>query len=180
MNESKYRIAIAQQSEYPQIGALMAEVYAQLDGFPSRDEQPGYYSLFDDLASLVSHEETEVITARRADGQLVAGVVYFGDMKHYGSGGTATTIENASGLRLLAVHASARGDGIGRKLTKKCIALANEKNHKEVILHTTECMTTAWAMYAKMGFARYEFIDFLQAELSVFGFRLTLRRNDSG
>lgn len=152
----------------------MADVYSRLDGFPGREEQPEYYLLFDNLQSLVTHPETAIITARMPDGELLGCVIYFGDMKYYGSGGPATSIVNASGLRLLAVSPVARGFGIGRVLTEKCIALARSRQHDQVILHTTEYMGTAWALYEKMGFERYAEIDFLQGKLPVSGFRMLL------
>jgi len=95
-------------------------------------------------------------------------------MKYYGSGGAATRIERASGLRLLAVSQAVRGGGIGRALTDKCIELAKQHHHEQVVLHTTQYMKAAWGLYEKMGFKRYEAIDFQQGELPVFGFKLVL------
>lgn len=174
MSKVTYEISIAAVSEYAEIGELMANVYGALEGFPSRAEQPKYYALFDNLQSLADNADTELITARRHDGELLGCVVYFGDMKFYGSGGTATSIENASGLRLLAVHPSARGNSIGKALTDTCIELTRRKNQDRLFLHTTEYMKAAWHLYEKMGFERYEEIDFYQEELPVFGFQLKL------
>ncbi len=174
MQNRKYKISIADQSEYKEIGELMAKVYAALPGFPSVTEQPKYYALFANLNSLADNQATELITARSDDSDLLGSVIYFSDMKYYGSGGTATSIKNASGLRLLAVKHKAQGNGIGRALTNKCIELAREKQQSLVILHTTEYMRAAWALYEKMGFKRFEDIDFLQEELPVFGFQLVI------
>jgi GNAT superfamily N-acetyltransferase len=101
-------------------------------------------------------------------------VVYFGDMKSYGSGGSATLEKNASGFRLLAVDPVTRGQGIGKLLAMECIRRAKEKKLSQVIIHTTMAMTTAWRMYENMGFKRSEDLDFMQGDLPVFGFRLVL------
>ena len=41
-------------------------------------------------------------------------------------------------------------------------------------IHSTESMKIAWGMYERLGFSRYEEIDFNQGELEVFGFKLDL------
>jgi hypothetical protein len=43
-----------------------------------------------------------------------------------------------------------------------------------MVLHTTQAMQVAWAMYEKLGFTRSEDLDFEQEGLPVFGFRLPL------
>jgi ribosomal protein S18 acetylase RimI-like enzyme len=95
-------------------------------------------------------------------------------MKQYGSGGTASTIANAAGIRLLAVMPECRGQGIGKALTQFCIEQARELGKAKVILHSTKAMATAWTMYERMGFERLAEIDFKQGNLDVFGFRLNL------
>jgi GNAT superfamily N-acetyltransferase len=169
-----YEIGFAKPSEYTEIGASMADVYSSLEGFPSRADQPNYYSLFDNLTTLVDNPATDLISARNHSGKLLGSVIYFADMKYYGSGGTATSLQSTSGLRLLAVNPGARSNGIGRALTQKCIELAREKQQSQVVLHTTQYMNSAWALYENMGFGRFEEIDFLQGELPVSGFRLVL------
>ena len=108
-------------------------------------------------------------------GQLLAGgVVYFGDMAHYGSGGLATQARNGAGVRLLAVEPSLRSRGAGRALTQACIDLARRQGKGQVILHTTRAMKVAWEMYERLGFVRSGELDFSQHGLPVFGFRLIL------
>jgi ribosomal protein S18 acetylase RimI-like enzyme len=63
---------------------------------------------------------------------------------------------------------------VGRALAQRCIALAREKGHRQVILHTTAAMKVAWRMYEALGFERSPDLDFLQGQLPVFGFRLKL------
>ena len=43
-----------------------------------------------------------------------------------------------------------------------------------MVIHTTNSMRVAWSIYEKRGFRRAPDLDFLQGDLPVFGFRLTL------
>ena len=161
--------------EYELLGQLLVDVYSKLEGFPTAKEQPGYYEMLANIGSFNEQENTQVLVAISTEGELVGGVVYFSDMSQYGSGGTATEVKNASGIRLLGVDPKFRGSGVGKTLAMACIQAARDHGNSQVILHTTEAMQVAWAMYRKMGFQRSEDLDFMQEELPVFGFRLKLQ-----
>lgn len=156
------------------LGRLLVEVYSGLAGFPTPEEQPRYYDLLANIGRFADRPGARVLVAHDAQGDLVGGVVYFGDMAQYGSGGTATLETGASGIRLLGVSPRHRGLGVGRALTEACLALAREAGHAQVILHTTGAMQVAWRLYERLGFARSEDLDFSQQGLPVFGFRLRL------
>jgi GNAT superfamily N-acetyltransferase len=160
--------------EFNVLGQLLVDAYSSLPGFPSPAEQPAYYEMLKNIGEFTRKPDVRVLVAVLPTGQLVGGVVYFGDMAHYGSGGIATTIKRASGFRLLGVDPKCRNLGAGKALANACIALARERGHGEVILHTTKSMQNAWAMYERLGFVRSRELDFLQKELPVLGFRLTL------
>lgn len=162
------------KEEFESLGRLMVEVYSQLEDFPRRDEQPRYYEMLASIGKFSERNEARVLVAVTAENAIVGGVVYFGDMAEYGSGGTATHEKNASGIRLLAVDPAFRGSGAGKALTEACIALARERGHSNVILHTTQAMKIAWGLYERLGFKRSEDLDFMQGELPVYGFRLQL------
>ena len=162
-------------SESATLGALMVRVYSALEGFPTPREQPGYYELLANIARFTERPGVRVLVALTERGELAGGVVYFGDMAQYGSGGIATTIRNASGIRLLGVDPAFRNAGAGKALANACIGLAREQGHREVILHTTAAMRVAWAMYERLGFVRAEELDFVQEGYPVYGFRLRLR-----
>lgn len=174
MSEQKYTIRNAKPNEFAEIGNLMVKVYSQLEGFPKESEQPKYYEMLANIGALTEKPETELLIAISSDNKIAGGVVYFGDMKYYGSGGTATREKNAAGFRLLAVDNTIRGEGIGKLLTNECIRKTKNKRINQVIIHTTKAMQTAWGMYEKIGFKRSEDLDFMQGELPVFGFRLFL------
>jgi len=176
MNESlKYIIREANSTEFKEIGELMVHVYSQLEGFPTKFEQPNYYKMLANIGELTKQPKVKLLIAVTSFGKISGGVVYFGDMKYYGSGGTATLEKNASGFRLLAVDSNARGQKIGKNLTKACIQIAKEENQNQLIIHTTNSMKIAWKMYENIGFKRSKDLDFLQGELPVFGFRLNLK-----
>lgn len=177
MNTSSYNVRSAHPQEYTAIGQLMVQVYSQLEAFPKPDEQPNYYKLLANVGDLTAKPGTEILVAVDAHDNLAGAIVYFDDMKNYGSGGTATQEQNSSGIRLLAVDPATRGKGVGKLLTLACVAKAKEKNHRQVILHTTQAMQVAWKMYENLGFKRSDDLDFVQGELKVFGFRLMLKDN---
>ncbi|MBX2868397.1 MAG: GNAT family N-acetyltransferase [Acidiferrobacterales bacterium] len=170
-----YIVRNAKPDEFDAIGALMVDVYSQLDGFPKQADQPEYYRLLTNIGEITEKPEVELLVAVSTEGKIHGAVVYFGKMSFYGSGGAAPEETDASGFRLLAVDPSARGRGIGKLLTVECIAKARQRGHAKVVIHTTEAMQTAWRMYEKVGFRRAEDLDFMQKELPVFGFRLYLR-----
>mmetsp|Transcript_14992 Transcript_14992/g.20970 ORF Transcript_14992/g.20970 Transcript_14992/m.20970 type:complete len:174 (+) Transcript_14992:1-522(+) len=171
MEAPRYIIREANTDEHEALGRLMVDVYSQLEGFPTKDEQPKYYQMLLNVGSFSQKPYTKIIVSL-LDDKIVGGVVYFSDMSQYGSGGTATQEKNASGFRLLAVDPSTRGLGIGKALVNYCIQLAREANHKQVIIHSTHAMKVAWGMYEALGFKRAVELDFMQEKLQVFGFRL--------
>src|SRR5258705_10143520 len=160
--------------EFQEIGKLMVRVYSEIDGFPKQAEHRAYYEMLLHIGDLTRKANTELLVAVSPDGKVIGAVVYFSDMKFYGSGGTAMAEKNAAGFRLLAVDPPARGLGIGKILTNECIRKAKEAKTEQMIIHSTKAMQTAWKMYESMGFKRSEDLDFMQEKLPVFGFRLLL------
>ncbi len=174
MNQT-YTVREANENEFHSIGQLMVEVYSQLEGFPSKEEMPAYYNMLADIGSLTKDPKTQLLVAVDVNGHIGGGVVYIGDMKYYRSGGTAPEEKNAAGFRLLAVSPLARGNGLGKLLSMACIQKAKEDNLKQMIIHSTKSMQIAWKMYEQMGFSRSSDLDFMQGNLAVFGFRLSLK-----
>ncbi|WP_298505134.1 GNAT family N-acetyltransferase [uncultured Maribacter sp.] len=167
-----YIVRKAKPEEYKEIGRLMITVYSTLKGFPNENEQPDYYKMLANIVDFAKKEDTDLLVAVTVDKTIAGAVVYFGDMQHYGSGGTATKEKNASGFRLLAVDVSKRGEGVGSLLVKECITKAKDKKALQLIIHTTDAMKIAWKMYENMGFKRAFNLDFMQGALKVYGFKL--------
>lgn len=168
-----FTIREARKEDFAGLGQLMVAVYSSLEGFPSPAEQPKYYEMLANIGSMADKPEAKLLVAA-AGPALLGGVVYFGDMGQYGSGGTATQEKAASGFRLLAVAPEARGLGAGKALVMKCVELARERGHGQVIIHSTKAMQVAWAMYETLGFSPSHDLDFMQGQLQVYGFRLRL------
>ncbi|MCX7514638.1 GNAT family N-acetyltransferase [Frateuria hangzhouensis] len=174
MSGGRLRIGAARADEFDALGQLLVDVYTRLEGFPGPDEQPRYYALLANIGQFTRKPQVQLLAAHDTEDRLLGGVVYFGDMAHYGSGGIAGTLTEASGIRLLGVAPAARGMGVGRALTEACILRARERGHARVVLHTTRAMQVAWGMYERLGFARAPALDFMQGDLAVFGFSLEL------
>lgn len=172
MTSSDYIIRNAFPSEFEVIGKLLISVYSQLEGFPKENEQPNYYKMLANIGDFTNTPETELLVAADESNTILGAVVYFNDMKYYGSGGMATQEQNSAGFRLLGVATQTRGKGIGKLLTQECIQKAISNKRQQLIIHSTLAMKTAWEMYEKLGFKRAEELDFMQGELAVFGFRL--------
>lgn len=169
-----FTIRNAKPSEFRQLGKLMVDVYSGLEGFPKADAQPQYYKTLAHIGDFTKKPHTELLVAVSPKNALLGGVLYFDDMQYYGSGGKATSEKNASGFRLLAVSPTARGLGVGRALSERCIEKAREFGNKQMVIHTTEYMKVAWKMYEGLGFKRSKDLDFKQGDLQVYGFRLKL------
>lgn len=169
------QIRRAYSAEYEPLGRMTASIYAKLDGMPDMAEQPGYYTMLLDVAQRASVPTTEILVAVSPDNTLLGGVTFVGDMKYYGSGGTAGTLKASSGLRFLVVKPDARQQGVGRALTHKCIQRAFGRQSTRIVLHTTQAMRIAWILYESMGFIRREDLDFQQGNLTVYGLSLGLR-----
>lgn len=172
MSEEKIIVRQAEPAEFETIGRLMVLVYAQLEGFPKPEEQPAYYQKLANIGELTKNPETSLLVAAWHGHKIAGAVVYINDMKYYGSGGTATNEQNAAGFRFLVVAPEARGQGIGKLLTRECIRKAKENHRHQLIIHTTMAMQTAWKMYEALGFKRSADLDFMQDSLPVYGFRL--------
>ena len=169
-----YSIAIARPDQYEAVGELLVHTYSTLTGMPQIIDQPEYYARLRAVGARAANTAITVYVALSTAGELLGSVDFIDSMDQYGSGGRATSIADAAGIRLLAVAQAHRGRGIGKQLTRVCIERAAVMGKSQAILHTTRAMGTAWAMYERLGFARSEDLDFMQGDLEVYGFRLRL------
>ncbi len=169
-----FMIREAKPHDFGRLSSLMVTEYGHLAGFPGRDVMPDYYEMLDAIGKQDIPPGTKLIAAVSETDELLGGVVFIDDMKHYGSGGTAKYVANAAGFRLLVVASSARGLGIGKALAEECVQRARNKGRSQVVIHTTESMKVAWKMYERMGFQHSLDLDFFQHSLYVYGFRLSI------
>ena len=106
------------------------------------------------------------------EGRLVGAVTYYPPGSQKSAEGWPPEY---AAIRLLAVHPSARGKGVGRALTDESLRRAREQGAKVFALHTTQVMAVARAMYERMGFVRYPENDFpITDDFVVMAYRLEL------
>ena len=169
-----HEIREASPNEFSELGELMVEVYSQLEGFPSQEEIPDYYDNLRNVGEFVKNPKTKLIIAVSKEGTIDGGLVYFGDMRYYGSGDKSTTNQKAAAFRFLAVDPKTRGEGLGKLLIEACFEQARKENFDQLLIHSTKYMMVAWKMYERMGFVRFPEIDFEKSRVKVFGFTYAL------
>lgn len=78
-------------------------------------------------------------------------------------------------FRMLAVSPHARGRGVGRGLTERCVELAREAGAESLVLCSMESMTRAHEIYRRAGFQRSPERDWdPEPGLTLLTFRLPL------
>ena len=124
------------------------------------------------LAGLDAEGAVDRIVAE-LDGALLGSVMLYPPATNaYDAAGAG---ESWPELRLLAVAAAARGQGVGKALVQECIRRARRAGASALGLHTSESLQAAIRMYERMGFVRAPEGDFHPsgAEL-VMAYRLML------
>ena len=170
---ARLEIRDARADEFEAVGRMMVAVYSGLEGFPKPESQPDYYRLLAHIGDQTAKPGARLLVAlERA--RIVGAVVFFADMAGYGSGGTATAETDACGFRFLAADPAARGRGVATALVETCIETARAAGRRRLVIHSTDAMKAARAIYAARGFERAPELDFVQGSLPVHGFRLAL------
>jgi pimeloyl-ACP methyl ester carboxylesterase/predicted N-acetyltransferase YhbS len=163
----------AHADEFDAVGRMMVAAYSRLEGFPSPESQPDYYRLLAQIGEQTAKPDTRILVALE-QGRIAGAVVFYGDMAQYGSGGAATAEKEAAGFRFLAADPAARGRGVAKALVETCVESARAAGRRRLVIHSTEAMRAARAIYVARGFARAADLDFVQGSLPVYGFRLSL------
>ncbi len=161
-------------ADFALLGELTVQVYANLPNMPDQQQMPKYYARLRDTEYRAKTPTTKIFTAYDSNQTLLGGVTYMADMAYYGNAGGANRLKASAGFRYLAVSPSARGLGVGKALSLYCIEQAQSQSVKQLVIHTTHSMETAWKMYLKLGFERFKEIDFEQSGLAVFGLKKRL------
>ena len=169
-----HEIREAYPEEFEELGLLMVNSYAQLEGFPGPEENPSYYNVLRNVGEFAQKPKTKLIVAVSEEGRVDGGLVYFGDMRYYGAGGEATLSQEAGAFRLLAVNPNISGKGLGKRLVYACMDQARLEGFEYLMIHSTKFMKVARKMYERMGFERFPEIDFTKSYVSVLGFRYKL------
>ena len=144
-------IRVARPEEFGAVGQVTVEAYRALHGGkPLGDYEDRLLAVADRAADSV------VVVALDDAGDLVGAVTYVPGAERAMS---EFSDPEAAGIRMLAVRPDRQGAGIGRALTDACIARARGDGRSRVVLHSTDVMEVARAMYARMGFVEAPELD---------------------
>src|SRR5689334_19831138 len=167
---SQFSIRDARADEREAIRALTLAAYAEFATIMAPSAWAGLREAL--LAGLESEGAVERIVAER-DGALIGSVMLYSPSAN--AYGDAVAGTGSPELRLLAVAAAARGQGVGTALVEECMRRARQAGAGALGLHTSESLQAAIRMYERMGFVRAPEGDFQPsgAEL-VMAYRLPL------
>lgn len=145
----------ARHDEIPAIAEVLDAAYAEFS--PTGDADPEFraeFSRYREHIRDVAHrfDLSSQIVAER-DGKLAASVTYCAPGGWYDDDFRWDEPSWAA-IRLLGVHPSARGLGLGKLLAQECVRRARDDGATAVALHSTPPMVIARAMYERMGFER--------------------------
>jgi predicted N-acetyltransferase YhbS len=135
----------ARPEDYAAIGNLTVEAYAAI----SPHAMGGNY---DEELRDVAARVKECVVFVAVDGDEVIGSVTYVPGPH--TAFSEFDDEDAAGIRMLAVSVARQGAGAGAALTAACIDRARADGRRQIVLHSTDRMTVARAMYERRGFVR--------------------------
>ena len=159
-------IRLARADDHAAVGELTVAAYVAVD--PSVVDAD-YATELRDVAGRADGVD---ILGAVEDDRVVGAVTY---VPGPDSPAAEFTDRDGAGIRMLAVAGDAQGRGIGEALTRACIERARTQGRGQVILHSTDRMTTAHRLYQRMGFRRDPAIDWEpEPGLLLRGFRLRL------
>jgi GNAT superfamily N-acetyltransferase len=147
------KIRAVRPEEYEELGRITVEAYRHLHGGASLG---GYEDQLLDVSARAA--DSCVLVAMSDDGEILGGVTYVPDA---GRAMSEFNDSEAAGIRMLAVRPARQGAGVGRALTAACVARAGADGRPRVILHSTDVMVVARAMYVHMGFVADPELDVL-------------------
>lgn len=163
------RVRPVRPVEYAALGDLTVAAYARVD--PATLDS-AYADELRDIAGRAATAEVLVAVDESAGDAVVGGVTY---VPGPGSPWAEFTEPDAAGIRMLAVAAGAEGRGVGQALTQACIDRARATGRGQLLLHSTDRMTTAHRLYVRLGFERDPSLDWEgEPGLWLRGFRLRL------
>ncbi|MCP2035719.1 ribosomal protein S18 acetylase RimI-like enzyme [Planomicrobium sp. HSC-17F08] len=121
----------------------------------------------------VKNSGAEVFVAE-IDGTIAGSIVLFPSQSQAYEWDTAAL--EFPEIRMLAVDANFRSNGIGKALVEHCIAAAKVQGYPFIGLHTAHFMESAIRLYKQIGFSRVPSLDFepLDDGIIVKAFRLNL------
>src|SRR5262245_39225955 len=133
MSKKRIRIRAPRPGDYGRVVAMHGELYAREFGYDARFEAlvAGIVAEFVDNFDS-KHERCWIADLNGA----VVGSVFL-----------VRQSPTVAKLRLLIIHPKARGLGLGRRLTRACIAFARAKGYRRIVLWTQSHLAAARAIY---------------------------------
>ena len=124
------------------VGELTAGVYVE-DGLAPPEYVPT-------LADARSRARLAELLVARAGDAIVGSVA----LVLAGEFGEVLRSADEAGFRMLVVHPSARGRGVGELLVTACLDRARAAGKRRMVISTDPRMTTAHRLYERLGFTR--------------------------
>lgn len=140
-----FTIRRARPADHAAVGAITVSAYVDDGHLP-----PGidYAEHLRDAAT--RDRDAELWVATSAEGQVLGSVTFAAPGTRY-----AEVSEPDEGeFRMLAVAPSARGQGVGEALVRRCVDRARELGLRGVAMSTQPSMTVAHRVYERLGFVR--------------------------
>lgn len=170
MNEKRLILREARGDELGDVALLIKDAYHQYEKLLPPEAWKAYVEDMMNVSRRLS--ESQLIIAEVA-GKLAGTVTLYLNGGHSSQEGWPN---GWAGIRLLAVHPTYRGCGIGRTLMEECIRRCRRQGIATIGLHTSEMMDVARRMYERMGFIRVpEFDSHPRPDVVVMAYRLDLK-----
>jgi GNAT superfamily N-acetyltransferase len=138
--------------EHRVLGDLTVAAYAAID--PAVVDEDEYAGELRDVAGRAA--DAEVLVAIDDGGTVLGGVTY---VPGPDSPWAEFSEPDGAGIRMLAVAPESQGRGIGEALSRACVDRARATGRGQIVLHSTDRMTTAHRIYERLGFARDVSLD---------------------
>ena len=163
-------IRIVRPDEHERLGEITVVAYRAIYPPHANEDLEDYEAELRDVAGRAAG--ADVLVAVDGDGVVLGGVTY---VPAPSSPSAEFDEPDAAGIRMLAVALEAQGRGVGEALTRACIDRAVAAGRGQIVLHSTEWMTTAHRIYERLGFRRDPSLDWeVEDAFWLRGFRLRL------
>ena len=146
-------VRIAGAADHPAIRDVVIAAYGQYADVIPPDIFPRYLADVLDLEKHASHGRLLVV---EVDDRVCAFAAFYPDASVQGVGFPA----GWAGGRALAVHPAVRGYGVARALAAAVERLAQDNGSPVFAFHTYSFMTSAIALYDRLGYCRAPEFDF--------------------
>ena len=143
--------------EHDRLGEITVAAYRAINPPHADADLDDYEAELRDVAGRAAGADVLVaVDGQAGAGAVLGGVTYVPDPS---SPFAEFDDPEAAGIRMLAVATDAQGRGVGEALTRACIDRAVAAGRAQMILHSTDWMTTAHRIYERLGFRRDPSLD---------------------